>query len=65
MSAGTPKGPDQRCRRLPNIGRSPEFWSFQKIAQKIAQNFCAIFKIGQKRPKKLPNDTETLKKLPK
>ena len=51
----------QSCRRLPNFGRSPEVGSFQKIAQ----NFCAIFKIGQKRPKKLPNATETLKKLPK
>ena len=30
----------------------------------MAQNFCAIFKIGQKRPKKLPNATKTLKKLP-
>ena len=49
----------QRCRRLPNFGRSPEFGSLQKIAQKIAQNFCAIFKIGQKRPKKLPNATKT------
>ena len=57
--------PNQSCRRLPNFGGSPEFGSFQKIAQKIAQNFCAIFKIGQKRPKKLPNATETLKKLPK
>ena len=56
---------NQRCRRLPNFGRSPEFGRFQKIAQKIAQNFCAIFKIGQKHPKKLPNATETLKKLPK
>ena len=55
----------QSCRRLPNFGGSPEFGSFQKIAQKIAQKFCAIFKIGQKRPKKLPNDTKTLKKLPK
>ena len=55
----------QRCRRLPNFGRSPEFGRFQKIAQKIAQNFCAISKIGQKRPKKHLNYTKTLKKLPK
>ena len=55
----------QSCRRLPNFGGSPEFGSFQKIAQKIAQNFCAIFKIGQKRSKKLPNATKTLGKLPK
>ena len=51
----------QSCRRLPNFGRSPEFRSFQKIAQ----NFCAIFKIGQKRSKKLSNATKTLEKLPK
>ena len=37
----------QRCRRLPNFWRSPKFGSFQKIAQ----NFCAFYKIGQKRPK--------------
>ena len=60
-----PKGISQRCRRLPIFGRSPKFGSFQKIAQKIAQNFCAIFKIGQKRPKNLLNATKTLKKLPK
>ena len=54
-------GWDQSCRRLPNFGGSPEFGSFQKIAQ----NFCAIFKIGQKRSKKLPNATKTLEKLPK
>ena len=57
--------PKQSCRRLPNFGGSPEFGSFKKIAQKIAQNFCAIFKIGQKRPKKHLNYTKTLKKLPK
>ena len=57
--------PKQNCRLLPNFRRPPEFGRFQEIAQKIAQNFCAIFKIGQKRPKKLPNDTKTLKKLPK
>ena len=51
----------QSCRRLPNFGGSPEF----EIFQKIAQNFCAIFKIGQKRSKKLPNATKTLEKLPK
>ena len=44
----------QRCRQLPNLGRSPEFGSFQNITQ----NFCAFFK-------NLPNATETLKKLPK
>ena len=48
------------CRRLPNFGRSPEFGSFQKIAQ----NFCAIFKIGLKRPKKLPNTTKNVDKTP-
>ena len=51
----------QRCRRLPNFGRSPEFGSFQKIAQ----NFCAIFKIGLKRPKKTLNAPKMLKKAPK
>ena len=51
----------QSFRQLPNFGRSPKLGSFQKIAQ----NFCAISKIGQKRPKKLPNYTKTLKKLPK
>ena len=51
--------PKQSCRRLPNFGGSPEFGSFQKIAQ----NFCAIFKIGQKRSKKFPNATKTLEKL--
>ena len=35
----------QSCRQLLNFGRSPEFGSFQKIAQKIAQNFCAILKL--------------------
>ena len=49
----------QSCRLLPNFGRPPEFGRFQEIAQKIAQNFCAIFKIGQKHPKKLPNGTKT------
>ena len=53
----------QCCRRLPNLGRSPEFGSFQKIAEKIAQNFCAIFIIGPKRPKKLPDATKMFKKL--
>ena len=51
--------PKQNCRRLPNFGGSPKFGSFQKIAQ----NFCAIFKIGQKRSKKFPNATKTLEKL--
>ena len=51
----------QSCRRLQNFGRSPEFGSFQKITQ----NFFASFKIGQQLPQKLPNATETLKKLPK
>ena len=49
----------------PEIRESPEFGVFQEIAQKIAQKILCYFKIGQKRPKKLPNDTKTLKKLPK
>ena len=52
---------EQSCRRLPKFGRPPEFGSFQKIAQ----NFCAIFKIVKKRSKKLLNATKTLEKLPK
>ena len=35
----------QSCRRLPKFGRPPEFGSFQKIAQKIAEHFCAILKL--------------------
>ena len=53
------------CSLLPKFGSSPEFGVFQEIAQKIAQKILCYFKIGQKRPKKLPNDTKTLKKLPK
>ena len=45
----------------PEFRESPEFGSFQKIAQ----NFFASFKIGQQLPQKLPNATKTLKKLPK
>ena len=56
---------DQSCYLLPKFGSSPEFGVFQEIAQKIAQKILCYFKIGQKRPKKLPNATETLKKLPK
>ena len=55
---------EQSCRLLPNFGRPPEFGRFQEIAQKIAQNFCAIFKIGQKHPKKLPNGTKIPQKAP-
>ena len=55
----------QSCYLLPKFGSSPEFGVFQEIAQKIAQKILWYFKIGQKRPKKLPNDTKTLKKLPK
>ena len=35
----------QSCRRLPKFGRPQEFGRFQKIAQKMAQNFCAILKL--------------------
>ena len=55
----------QSCYLLPKFGSSPEFRVFQEMAQKIAQKILCYFKIGQKRPKKLPNDTKTLKKLPK
>ena len=55
----------QSCYLLPKFGSSPEFGVFQEIAQKIAQKILCDFKIGQKRPKKLSNDTKTLKKLPK
>ena len=34
-------------------------------AQKRAQNFYAIYKLGQKHPIMLPSDTETFKKHPK
>ena len=34
----------QSCRRLPNLGKSPEFGSYQKIAQKMAQHFFAFSK---------------------
>ena len=44
----------QRCRQLQNFERSPEFRSFQNIAQKIARNFCAIFKNAPKRFQMLP-----------
>ena len=37
-------GIGQSCCQLPNFGRSLEFRRFQKIAQKMAQNFCAILK---------------------
>ena len=57
--------PNQSCYLLPKFGSSPEFGVFQEITQKIAQKILCYFKIGQKRPKKLPNDTKTLKKLPK
>ena len=53
------------CRQLPNFGSSPKFGGFQKIAEKIAQNFFAIFKIGQKGTKNLPDATKTFKKLQK
>ena len=33
------------------------------MAQKITQN-CALFKISQKHPKKLPDATKSLKKAP-
>ena len=55
---------NQSCRRLPNFGRSPEFGSFQKIAQKIAQNFCAIFKIGPKPPQKASKCYRNVEKAP-
>ena len=55
--------PVQSCRRLPNFGRPPEFGRFQEIAQKIAQIFCAIFKIAEKHPQKLTIATERSKKL--
>ena len=48
------------CFLLPKLGSSPEFGVFQEIAQKI----LCHFKICQKRPKKLPNDTKTLQKAP-
>ena len=35
------------------------------VFRQIAKNFWDIFKIDQKRPKKLPNATKTLKKLTK
>ena len=43
--AVVPLTSSQSCRRLPKFGRSPDFGSFQKIEQKIAQNFCAILKL--------------------
>ena len=47
------------------LSLAPEFQEISRIFQKKAQNFCAIFKIGQKRSIQLPNATKTLEKLPK
>ena len=52
----------QRIKPCVPFGRSPKFGILKK---KIAQNFCALFKIGQNCPKKLQKATETVKKLPK
>ena len=51
----------QSCRQLPNFGRFHEFGSFLKIAQK----FCAIFKIAQKTPQKATKRYRTVQKAPK
>jgi hypothetical protein len=56
---------DPELLPAPEIREFSRIRSFQEIAQKIAQKILCYFKIGQNCPKKLPNDTKTLKKLPK
>ena len=53
----------QSCCLLSKFGRPPKYGRFQEIAQKIAQNFCAIFKMGHICPKKFLNAIEMFKKL--
>ena len=47
------------------LSLAPKFESCQKIAQKITQNFCAIFKTGQKSFRMLPKFSKSSQKLHK